>query len=38
MTPDIHPPNAMPSSVAMMITPKRMPASRAGRYSRITMA
>jgi GST-like protein len=38
ITPENQPPKAMPSSVAMITTPNRMPASRAGRYSRITIA
>jgi hypothetical protein len=36
--PDIQPPKAMPSSVAMMTAPTREPASFAGKYSRTMIA
>jgi hypothetical protein len=38
MTPDVHPPSAMPSKVIINIKPTRVPASLAGKLSRTMIA
>ena len=38
IAPEIHPPRAMPTIVAMKTLPIRIPASRGAKYSRTIMA